>query len=307
MSDALPHVSIILPTFNRPALLQRSLASVLAQRGVEIEAIVVDDGSEPPASIDGSTGAVLIRTGNRGASAARNAGLARARGEHVMFLDSDDWLEPDAAAALLGTVRASGAALAFGRWRNVHEASGETDVASPPAPYADSLANAVAGGWAPGSFLMRRSVAARFDPALTVWEVVAFEVESLAGGAEAARCEAVVLNVAQHAEPGRITNRYDHFEPLTTARTFGAMKAGLAARGLLNAERTDAFNRRLLPCLHALLRAGRPEAREVYEAIDWVRRPDGGRERPASFAWCARWGGLAGARGFVALNGMLGR
>ena len=86
------------------------------------------------------------------------------------------------------------------------------------------------------------------------------------------------------------------------------MKRGLAARGLLNDERNAAFNARLLPCLHALLRTGaRTEAAEVYRAIDWADTRVERRARPASFAWCTRWGGLAGARCFVGLNQMLGR
>lgn len=304
--SAAPQVSIIIPTHDRPVFLRRSLASALAQAGVTVEVIVVDDGSDPPAAVEGSD-AVLVRTANRGASAARNAGLERARGTHVMFLDSDDWLEPDAAAALLGTIGASGAAVAFGHWRNVDLETGATDVAVARAPYADGLANAAAGGWAAGSFLMARAVAARFDPGLTVWEVVAFLCESLALGGAAAACGRTVVNVAQHADPGRITVRHDHFEPLMTARTFAAMKAGLMDRGLLNGERIAAFDGRLLPCLNALLREGRPEAREVYGAIDWAEGRRGRRHRPASFGWCAQWGGLAGARGFVALNRALGR
>ena len=305
--SAPPEVSIIIPTRDRPALLRRSIASALAQTGAGIEVVVVDDGSDPPARVDGSDAVVLVRTANRGASAARNAGLARARGAHVMFLDSDDWLEPGAVADLAGTLRARGAAVAFGRWRNVETASGGTDVATPAAPYADSLANAVAGGWAAGSFLMDRAIAARFDPSLTIWEVVVFVCESLVRGAPAAACEAIVLNVSQHTDPGRISIRHDHFEPLATARIFAALKARLAAGNRLNDERIAALDGRLLPCLHALLRAGRPEAREVYAAIDWARMPRHALYRPASFAWCARWGGLPGARGFTALNRMLGR
>lgn len=303
----IPDVSIIIPTYNRPALLPRSLASARAQTGVAVEVIVVDDGSEPPASIPDGPDVTLVRIRNQGASAARNAGLARATADHVMFLDSDDWLEPDAAARLLATLRTSGAAAAFGFWRNVEEGTGATSVVIPPAPYRDGLANAVAGGWMPGSFLMRRAIVAPFDPALTLWEVVVFECDSLVGGGTVAGCDAVVVNIAQHADPIRISNRYDHFEPLMTARTFAGLKARLAARGLLTDERIAALNERLLPCLYGLVRAGRPEAREVYDTVEWAGPFGPGSCRPASFAWCARWGGLAGARGFMALNRMIGR
>jgi len=90
-----PTVSVVLPTYNRDRLVGRAVRSVLAQTHREIELIVVDDGSTDAtaavlAEIDDARLVVLRLGGNRGASAARNAGLARARGSLVAFLDSDD-------------------------------------------------------------------------------------------------------------------------------------------------------------------------------------------------------------------------
>jgi glycosyltransferase involved in cell wall biosynthesis len=91
-------ISVVLPTRNRLALLQRAVDSVLAQTYRELELIVVDDGST-----DGTREWLaahpeprlrrLHRAGGQGAAAARNAGLAEARGEYVAFQDDDDiWL-----------------------------------------------------------------------------------------------------------------------------------------------------------------------------------------------------------------------
>lgn len=93
-------LSIIVPTFNRAALLGRALNSVINQSGlgphIETELIVVDDGST-----DGTAEFVrtcypqvsLLVQGNAGVSAARNAGLSAATGEWLALLDSDDeWL-----------------------------------------------------------------------------------------------------------------------------------------------------------------------------------------------------------------------
>lgn len=93
-----PRISVVLPTYNRAATLPRAIGSVLAQTFAELELIVVDDGST-----DGSAGLVagiadprvhLLRPGNnRGAAAARNAGIAAARADWIAFQDSDDeWL-----------------------------------------------------------------------------------------------------------------------------------------------------------------------------------------------------------------------
>ena len=85
--------SIIIPTYNRAAYLDRAIDSVLGQMEDGDELIVVDDGSE-----DG-TPAVLKKYGDRiavvqgghgGAGRARNLGIARARNDLVAFLDSDD-------------------------------------------------------------------------------------------------------------------------------------------------------------------------------------------------------------------------
>ena len=93
-----PRVSVIIPTYNRAALVREAVASVLAQTYRDFEVVVVDDGST-----DG-TGAALadcreIRVHchwrRRGVAAARNTGVAAARGEWLAFLDSDDLWLPD--------------------------------------------------------------------------------------------------------------------------------------------------------------------------------------------------------------------
>jgi glycosyltransferase involved in cell wall biosynthesis len=88
-----PLVSVIIPTHNCADYIADAIESVLAQTYGEYEIIVVDDGST-----DGTKSALAPYMGkihhlhqdNRGVSAARNAGIARARGEYIAFLDADD-------------------------------------------------------------------------------------------------------------------------------------------------------------------------------------------------------------------------
>ena len=89
-------VSVIMPTYNRARWLGRAIESVLAQIEPGDELIVIDDGST-----DGTRDVLAafgdrvtcLAGGHRGAGPARNLGLARARGDLVAFLDSDDeWL-----------------------------------------------------------------------------------------------------------------------------------------------------------------------------------------------------------------------
>ncbi|HLI78381.1 MAG TPA: glycosyltransferase family A protein [Candidatus Binataceae bacterium] len=92
-----PEVSVIIPTYNRRAMVHDAVASVLAQRGANFELIVVDDGStdgtsESLAPIDGVT---LARTEHRGVAATRNHGVAMANAPLIAFVDSDDIWMPD--------------------------------------------------------------------------------------------------------------------------------------------------------------------------------------------------------------------
>lgn len=91
-----PLVSVIIPTFNRAALVREALDSVVAQNYPRLEVIVVDDGSEDhTAEVVRSFGSQVrfMSQTHAGVSAARNRGVAASSGELVAFLDSDDlWL-----------------------------------------------------------------------------------------------------------------------------------------------------------------------------------------------------------------------
>lgn len=92
-----PLVSVIIPTFNRAWAIGRAVDSVLAQDYRPFELIVVDDGScDQTSEILACYGDRLsvIHQKNRGVSAARNQGIARAGGDLIAFLDSDDFWRP---------------------------------------------------------------------------------------------------------------------------------------------------------------------------------------------------------------------
>lgn len=99
-----PFCSFIVPVYNTAAYLSRCVDSILAQSCGDFELLLVDDGST-----DGS-GEVcdayarkdsrvrVLHQPNGGHTAARNAGLARASGGYIAFVDSDDWIDPDLVA-----------------------------------------------------------------------------------------------------------------------------------------------------------------------------------------------------------------
>lgn len=94
-----PLFSVVIPTFNRAKLVRRAIDSVLAQTIDDFEIIVVDDGStDDTRDVVIGLGAPQVRLIslplNRGPAAARNAGIAAARGELISLLDSDDEYVP---------------------------------------------------------------------------------------------------------------------------------------------------------------------------------------------------------------------
>ena len=94
----MPRVSVIIPTYNRADMVVRAVESVLAQTYQGFEIIVVDDGSTDNtiARLDGFKGRIsVIRQERQGVSAARNTGIAAAKGDLLAFLDSDDQWLPD--------------------------------------------------------------------------------------------------------------------------------------------------------------------------------------------------------------------
>jgi hypothetical protein len=103
-SVAAARLSVVVCTFNRADLVMRTLRAVLDQEGVDFEVVVVDDGSTDAtpqvlAAVDDPRLRV-VRQANAGLSAARNGGLAVARGAWVVFLDDDDVPDPGWLAAL---------------------------------------------------------------------------------------------------------------------------------------------------------------------------------------------------------------
>lgn len=113
-----PKVSIVIPVYNVEAFLARCLDSILAQTLREIEVICVDDGSvDHSVEILNRYAAQDVRVQvvtqeNRGVGSARNRGFDRARGEYVLFLDSDDWIDPAYCEALCVAAQRSGADVA---------------------------------------------------------------------------------------------------------------------------------------------------------------------------------------------------
>lgn len=172
----MPAVSIIMPCHNAAAHLPASVGSVLAQTYASWELVAVDDGSGDAtltwlqAQTDGRIR--VISQSNQGVSAARNAGLAAARGRYVAFLDADDTWAADFLDTMLAALQPHpDAVLAYCGWQNVGLPGGQGEPFVPPDYENPDKAETLFAGcrWPIHAALVRREAvlaANGFDPAL---------------------------------------------------------------------------------------------------------------------------------------------
>lgn len=105
-----PFFSIIIPCYNHGQYLSECFNSIISQSFTNWEAIVINDGSKDNSlNIGESYGQkdsrfIIINQSNHGLSAARNRGMERSKGDFFLFLDADDWLEPNCLEILVNEI-----------------------------------------------------------------------------------------------------------------------------------------------------------------------------------------------------------
>lgn len=210
-------VSTVIGVYNRPALLQEAVSSVLAQTYRPIQIVIVDDGST-----DG-TGAVcdelaathpdivrVIHQANRGLGGALNAGLGLADGEYIQYLDSDDVIMPGKFAEQVAGLREHpecGISYCYGR----EYVMGETWSGQPARRSGQTferLFPALVWGkiWPAPSPLYRRSVVEANGPFLEVAVQLDWEYECRAGarGVRLHHCRSFLADLrGTHRQEGR--------------------------------------------------------------------------------------------------------
>lgn len=120
-----PTVSIIIPIYNSELYLSQCLSSVQAQTFRDFQVLMVNDGSKDQSKqiclefslLDSRF--ILIDKQNSGVSDSRNMALTQATGKYLQFLDSDDWLPPNATASLVHSAESTGCDLCVGHFYRV--------------------------------------------------------------------------------------------------------------------------------------------------------------------------------------------
>jgi len=167
-------LSIVVPCYNSRETVVETVRSALDQRGVAVEVIVVDDGSND------DTTQVLQRSDllgriqfvwqpNAGVSSARNRGLELATGRYVCFLDSDDLLEPAFGLEMVNLLRSRQGRFGYCNYRHFVDAPGRPSLnirCATPQGFVPGLILNENFIPTPGAVLLERSVLGdlRFDP-----------------------------------------------------------------------------------------------------------------------------------------------
>jgi glycosyltransferase involved in cell wall biosynthesis len=180
-TDGEPQVSVVMPAYNVAAFVGDAIRSALAQRDVDLEVLVVDDGSNDGTrqiltSFEGDPRVRTFYQDHGGPSVSRNTALAAARGRYVGFLDADDLWEPTKAAKHVAVMDANPALdVTYSWWRTIDERSRDTGrrttVPAARVPGGTTFAGLVIENFTgtASSVFCRRSAARAvggFDPAL---------------------------------------------------------------------------------------------------------------------------------------------
>jgi glycosyltransferase involved in cell wall biosynthesis len=203
-----PQVSVVLPTRNRSSMLMQALSSALGQDGVQLEVVVVDEGSsddtpERLERIEDERLHVLRHDPAKGVAPARNAAIARAGGEWIAFLDDDDIWAPENLSTQLAGAAAGGHSLSYCRRIEIDERGTVRNVSHPTR--ADDLArrllsNNVVG--TPSGVLVRADLLERvgaFDERLSALADWDLWIRAAAGGT-AVTCQEPLVAYRHHPQ-----------------------------------------------------------------------------------------------------------
>lgn len=263
-------VTVIIPVYGITSFLQETIKSVFAQQYPKQDIIVVDDGSAPQDAlvIDRLChlfpDVTLLREPHAGAACARRAGVARARGEFVLFLDADDIMLPGTLDYFVGVMqRNPGAVATYGRLQNIDAAGNLTgEPARPPVEQmlsGKALLHALLEHQLllyNGTVCMRRQALQKIAPLnhgirlgedWVLWCHLALEGDIIPAG------DRVVLHYRRH-EGNVSSTLWDH--PEVIFRAIDSVFSDEKFKRAIDAKELDTLYRRGVSRMHAFLASG---------------------------------------------------
>lgn len=209
-----PQVSVVLPTRNRSTMLMQALGSALGQDGVDLEVIVVDEGSsddtpERLGQVKDERLTVLRHDPPQGVARARNAAIDRATGEWLAFLDDDDLWAPGKLRKQLSLAANDGHSLSYTGRVEIDENMSVLSIR--PAPDPDGLAMKLLGSnviGTPSSVIIREDLLQRiglFDERLPPLEDWDLWLRALQEGTASA-CREPLVAYRWHAQNAMVTD-----------------------------------------------------------------------------------------------------
>lgn len=258
-----PDISVVIPTYNRKEYLGQAIASCFeGNDGLDVEVVVVDDGSS-----DGTKEYLEqlnddrirpILQEHKGGQAARNRGLAEARGEYMKFLDDDDWLRKDALREEHDALKDTGADISYGAYDFV-ENDGTVLEREEASPVEDPVAALFTSELLthPLRFTYRRAFLedVEWDPALPCRQDVDFALKAAMKDPKFVRVDASVGCFRQH-EGDRVSSTAGQRDGVNPPRIHASILLDVIGRmernSMLNNNRKRAAARGLWTWAHLL-------------------------------------------------------
>jgi len=262
-------VSVIVPLYNAERWVRACLQSVALQT-VEIEIIVVDDGStDKGASIvaEEFRFARLIRTPNQGASRARSVGTAAATGTFIQYLDADDILAPGKIRTQIDALSQSGADVAYGDWQRLLENTDGSYTAGEIVSRQmrrDPELELIDAFWCPpAAYLFRRSIVdavGSWNENLPVIQDARFTLDCALHGGRFVYCPSVMAHYREHRS-GSLSRR----DPVAFTRDIFRNACEVEQWWLSHGGINDDRKRALISCYGYVARASFAKDKSTFD------------------------------------------
>lgn len=252
-------ISIIIPTYNSETFILETLESIVLQN-MKVEVIIVDNYSNDQTLNIAlkfkqlhDADLTIYYNEDRNVSKSRNIGKNYANGEFLMFLDSDDLLEPSALKLLYSKIKDFD--IVFGGWENFGEGIIRRNFGFYDKQL-DPLTTYLTHKPTISTALIRRSALQNWDEERNIWEVTLYFLNIILSGAKSIFINNIVTKIRQHSSENRVSLKEDHFHPVKTLIFLLLCKDLLILRNKLSAQNEVVIDKDIIAYSYQGLKLG---------------------------------------------------